>query len=203
MRLLKSFLLSTLLHAALFGAAIGFIAWRDAHAERSIDIDLTGRSLLMRPKNEGGRSRPAAPPQPWILASGRRYAPPPKAEPVTATAQVEEVAAPCPPPCPEAAGDWIPAAAATRRPDWVEGLITEDDYPRELRRQGKQGRVVVDVLIDATGAVRGVTLVQGSEPQFNELVLARLKESRFRPAYNNDGNAVPSKLRMPIVFELR
>ncbi len=202
-RLAKGFLLSAMLHAALFGGALAFIAWRDAQAH-SIDIDLSGSSLLMRPNNPGGKSRLPRPPQPWILASGKRHAPPPKAELLTQTAQVEEEeSVPCPAPCPENAGDWMPAAATSRRPNWVEGLITEDDYPRDLRRQGKQGKVVVDVLIDATGAVRGVSLVQASDPQFNDLVLERLKQSRFRPAYNNEGNAVACRLRMPIVFELR
>jgi TonB family protein len=117
-------------------------------------------------------------------------------------AAVEE-ALPCPRPCPDNPGDWLPAAAVSRRPDWIDGVIGEDDYPPDMRRSGKQGKVVVDVLIDATGAVKGVTLVEGSEPQFNELVLARLKISHFRPAYNGDGNAVSCKLRMPILFELR
>ncbi len=96
----------------------------------------------------------------------------------------------------------MPAAAASRRPDWVDGLITEDDYPAQLRSAGKEGRVVVDVLIDATGAVRGVELVQGSEAAFNDLVLSRLKASHFRPAYDQNGNATPCRLRLPITFQL-
>jgi protein TonB len=99
-------------------------------------------------------------------------------------------------------GDWIPAAAASRRPEWIQGHITEDDYPRDLRREGKQGKVVVELLIDAVGVVRDVKLLQASHPQFNDLVLTRLRVSRFRPAYDQNGEAAPCRLILPIVFEL-
>jgi protein TonB len=81
-------------------------------------------------------------------------------------------------------------------------MLSEDDYPSELKRRGVEGKVVVEVLIDASGTVRGVTLVQGSEAGFNDLVLSRLKESKFRPAYDSDGNPVACRLRLPLAFRL-
>ena len=203
-RLGGGFLASAFLHLLLFAGAFGFVAWKDAHAERSIDIDLTGSSLLMRPKNASGMARPALPPQPWILGTKGHAAPPPvpQAQPLSPVAEAEAGPA-CPPPCPEVAGDWVPAAATSRKPSWSDGMITEDDYPPELRRKGVEGKVVVEVQIDATGAVRGVTLEQASDPAFNTLVLERLKASKFRPAYDQDGNPVACRLRLPLSFKLR
>jgi protein TonB len=203
-RLVNGIVVSGLLHAGLFGAGIGWIAWSQAHAEHSIDIDLSGSSLLMRPRNAGAQAPAAAPPQPWILALKGQAAPRPQAQAATQTAQPQPEAGPvCPPPCPENAGDWMPAAAASRRPEWDEGMITEDDYPPALKSKGVEGKVVVEVLIDASGNVKGVTLEQGSAPEFNQLALERLKQSKFRPAYDQNGNAIACRLRLPLVFMLR
>jgi TonB family protein len=202
-RLFNGFFASCLLHAALFGGSLGWIAWSQSHAPRSIDIDLSGSSLLMRPKNAPSRSAAVAPPQPWILAMKGHATPKPQAQPLTATAQPEQEAGPvCPPPCPQNANDWTPAAATSRRPEWDEGMITEDDYPSALKVKGVEGTVVVEVLIDASGNVKGVTLEQGSAPEFNQLVLDRLKRSKFRPAYDQNGNAVACRLRLPLRFKL-
>lgn len=200
--LLNSLLASALLHGVLFGGALGYIRWKETR-ENFMEIDLRGQSLLARPANTQGGSRAATPPQPWVMATGSRQVAPPKAVDLSATAQVQEEAGPaCPPPCPDNAGDWTPASALSRKPSWSAGLITDDDYPRDLRRAGKEGKVVVDVLIDASGAVRGVSVVQGSESAFNDLVVEKLKKSRFRPAYDNNGEPVACKLRLPIQFEL-
>ena len=181
--------------------AWGFLAWEKAYSN-SIDIDLSGSSLLLTPVRDAAAPRRARPPEPWVLSLSGKAAAPSKAQPQPLSATAEPEGEACPPPCPASPGDWLPAAATSRKPDWVDGLITEDDYPSELRRGGKEGRVVVDVLIDATGKVRDVQLVLGSEAAFNALVLERLKVSGFRPAYDREGNAVPCRLRMPITFEL-
>ncbi len=106
-------------------------------------------------------------------------------------------------PCPQnRRTDWVqrlPAAA----PEWDEGMITEDDYPSALKVKGVEGKVIVDVLIDPSGNVKGVTLVQGSAPEFNQLVLDRLKQSKFMPAYDQNGNAVACRLRLPLLFKIR
>jgi protein TonB len=204
-RLFGGFFVSCLAHAALFGGSFGWIAWERAHTPRSIDIDLSGSSLLLRPRNAGSQAHTAAPPEPWVLAMKGQAAPRPPAQvPSAVPAPAAEEAGPvCPPPCPENAGDWMPAAAASRRPEWDEGMITEDDYPASLKSKGVEGRIVVEVLIDAAGHVKGVTLEQGAAPEFNQLVLDRLKQSKFRPAYDQNGNAVACRLRLPLAFKLR
>jgi TonB family protein len=158
----------------------------------------------MRPPNQGSyAAAPAPPPQPWILALKGHAAPRPQAQPSPVSPVAEAEAGPvCPPPCPEQAGDWMPASATSRRPAWIVGMLTDDDYPKDLKSKNIEGRVVVDVLIDQTGAVKSVTLVQGSETEFNQVALERLRQSRFTPGYDHEGNAVAVRLRMPLSFKL-
>jgi protein TonB len=203
--LANSLLASVLLHGALFGGGLGYIHWRDSRLANAIEIDLGGQSLIARPANPGGASRSSRPPELWYLAGKGKPAPKPLAPPPDqAPEPLEEESAgpPCPHPCPESPGDWVPAAATSRKPVWSQGLITEDDYPRELRREGKEGKVVAEVLIDAAGVVRDVSLREASHPQFNEVVLDRLRKSRFKPAYDSNGDPVPVRLILPIVFTL-
>jgi TonB family protein len=197
--------LSGLIHAALFAAALGVIAWTDAHPGL-VTIDLGASSLLLRasrPK-DAVQARAKVPPKLWLLAAHGRPIPLPTPLPkkLTATAEEADVAPPCPPPCPENAGDWIAAANLSLKPIWSDGLITEGDYPTSMRKSRKEGVVVVDVLIDASGKVRGVNLVKGSEPDFNNLVVERLAHSSFVPARDRDGHAVPCRARIPIQFQL-
>jgi TonB family protein len=63
--------------------------------------------------------------------------------------------------------------------------------------------VVVEVLVDALGKVQGVRLVEGSEPEFNHVVLEHLKNSTFTPALDRSGNPVACSFRLPIGFTLR
>jgi TonB family protein len=200
--LANSLLASLLLHGLLFGGALGYIRWQESRTDNAMEIDLRGQSLLTRPADLQGGQTAAHPPEPWYLASGSRVAPPPKLE-LSPTAKAAEAEGPvCPAPCPERAGDWVPAAAASRQPVLPEGTFTEDDYPASLRRQGKSGRVLVELLIDAGGAVRSVTLLQSSLPEFNEVVVRKLKAARFRPAYDANGDPIPCRYLYPATFQL-
>jgi TonB family protein len=203
MRLLGSVLVSGLIHAGLFVAALLAIEWMAAHAG-PVDIDMASSSLLMRVAlPSAGRARPAPQLKLWMVdAKGRHQALKPAPQPVTEAAEEETAGAPCPPPCPESAGDWVPAANLGRQPAWTEGQISQEDYPSEMRRGHKEGLVVVDVLIDAKGQVRGTNLVKGSEPDFNNLVVQHLAQSSFSPARDRSGHVVPCRARIPIKFQL-
>jgi TonB family protein len=205
-RLFSSVVLSALIHLGLFAGALGIVHWEATHAG-PVQIDLTA-SMLPRASNPG-RPAPLPPAELWVLASGRHLAPPPKPVPrsLTVVAEAEPLAEapapPCPAPCPERPGDWVPLGNLGRLPMWTSGMITEDDYPQDMRREQKEGVVVVDVLIDTEGVVRGVSLVQGSSPEFDALVLQKLSESRFEPAYDKDGLKVACRARIPVQFSLK
>ena len=103
----------------------------------------------------------------------------------------------------EGEGQYIPAEAASRKPRWVRNFITAADYPLIARQEGKDGRVVLSVLIDADGRVRDARLLQGSYEMLNEVALRKVKDAVFSPAYNAENKPVSCKVTLPIRFELR
>ena len=196
----RALALSVAIHGALYGAGLGWTHWR--RTGEGIEIDLAGSSLLPLPPNLGGR-RSQRPPEDWVLGSGRKLAPQPRAMTFTAQAEVDAPAGPaCPPPCPSNDGDWVPAGQTARKPEWASGFISNDDYPRDAKSRNQTGRVTVEVLIDASGAVRDVRLLQGSFEALNVMVLEKVRKATFKPAYDASGTPVPSRMTLPIVFEL-
>ena len=168
---------SMIIHLSLFGAAMGIIAWEEAHAQFWTNLDQSNAPLLTL------ESRPVTPPELWILAKKG------KAPPV----QVRTT----PTPEPEA------SALVSRQPTWESGMIEEEDYPLEMRKQKKEGRVIVELLIDVLGNVKRVTLLQGADPAFDQVVLEKLKDSKFRPALDKKGQPMNCRVRVPIAFKLQ
>jgi TonB family protein len=179
-RLYRGILFSFLLHASIFGIAMGLIAWGEAHAEYKTNIDLSATPLLTL----SNKVTPPPPPEPWVLAKKGKAPPPPLVKPT---------------PTPEPASPYI---VASRQPSLVGGFIDENDYPTEMRKQKKEGRVIVELLINIEGRVDKVTILQGADPAFNQVVLDRLKDARFRPALDKLGEPINCRVRLPISFKL-
>lgn len=73
-------------------------------------------------------------------------------------------------------------------------------YPPEAREKRIEGDVVLDILIDAAGAVRDAKVVEG-ERIFWDGALQAIKNFKFRPA-KVDGENVAVRIQYRIVFEL-
>lgn len=199
----QALVLSVLAHAVFYGGAQGWMAWRRHRSFEAMDIDLSRSSLMPLPPNLA--SMPAyKPPEDWFVGDMRRLAPPPAPHPLTIAAKVEQEApaAACPPPCPANLGDWVPASQSVRKPEWEDGMITEDDYPKEARYKNITGLVVVQVLLDAQGQVRDVKLLQGSDQMLNDKTLEKLRQARFSPCVDASGHPFPCQLRLPINWTL-
>jgi TonB family protein len=207
MKFFKGFILSILIHGLLLSGGFGYIAWKNAQAGSVMEIDLKHSSLLFRPHNAVGQVR-AIPPEPWYLTTGKKpvsaaplaKVPVPVEPPEEQTTGTENPIGNGPPGPP--AENWVPAAAAARIPEWMEGMITEDDYPAAARKQGKEGRVVATIVVDAAGHVQEVEITEGSYPEFNQLVMERLKKSRFQPGRDQNDRAIAVRMSIPIAFEL-
>jgi TonB family C-terminal domain len=52
------------------------------------------------------------------------------------------------------------------------------------RLEGKDGLAVVSIHIDSKGRVRDVELLEGSHPALNAVVLRKIKNAIFSPAYD-------------------
>jgi hypothetical protein len=131
-----------------------------------------------------------------VLASGfndltvRALAPPP--------APVEQ---PVPAPAPAVVAPQVSAATVYTRDDAnvVQPVVVSQDVPPYPGRVAFERTGVLDVIIDITGAVESVTLIQPIEPLYNRVLLAAAKNWMYRPA-RMDG--APVKFKKRIQFTL-
>lgn len=75
-------------------------------------------------------------------------------------------------------------------------------YPSELRSEGIAGKVVVEFIVDSTGAVKNCTVVESSRPEFEAPAVDAVSQWKFLPGIKG-GRNVNTRLRVPIVFALR
>ena len=75
-------------------------------------------------------------------------------------------------------------------------------YPEEAKKQGIQGSVILDLLIDSTGMVRKVDLVDSPHPSLSEPALKAVWKFKFKPGHIND-KAVTVKIRYSYKFVIR
>lgn len=73
-------------------------------------------------------------------------------------------------------------------------------YPKEAREKGLEGSVALDVLIDQSGNVRQVSVIEGPEI-FRSGAIEAIKKFRFKPA-KVDGKAVAVRIRYSLKFQL-
>lgn len=74
-------------------------------------------------------------------------------------------------------------------------------YPSEAKKANVEGPVVMDLIIDAQGKVRSVTLIRGPGSGLNEAALEAAKSFEFRPAKAGD-QTVAVKIRYTYRFVL-
>ena len=73
-------------------------------------------------------------------------------------------------------------------------------YPKEARDKQIEGSVAMDILIDESGKVRQVNVIEGSEI-FRASALVAMQKFLFRPA-KVDGKPVAVRIRYSIKFKL-
>lgn len=76
-------------------------------------------------------------------------------------------------------------------------------YPRELRRERVQGRVVVTFVVGRDGRVveETVEVLSATRPEFGDATRKALPEFRFRPARVN-GSPVRTRIQVPLLWEV-
>jgi len=98
------------------------------------------------------------------------------------------------------AGDRILSFGAPGGPGIVR--LALPNYPREARRMGKEGIVVLKLFLAATGEVGAVEILQGAGFGMEEAAREAALLSRFRPATLN-GMPVACQAILPLHFQLR
>jgi protein TonB len=93
-------------------------------------------------------------------------------------------------------------APSLRAPGSRLAALIDACYPFAARRRGEEGRVVVEVSIDAAGRVAAWNVVQGSGfRRLDGAVDCVLRRLEFLPG-SRDGRAVPSSVLLPVQFRL-
>ena len=158
------------------------------------------------------RGRGAAPAPAPVKAASRAteptVAPIPKRKPPTPTPALaatperllrREPAPELPPSSPPSP---ISVAAPTSTPVGVPAGNPAPRYPREARRRGIEGRVVVRVTVDAEGAASRAWVHRSSgRPTLDRAVLSAVSEWRFLPA-RVGGRSVAGIVDVPVSFRL-
>lgn len=75
-------------------------------------------------------------------------------------------------------------------------------YPEMARRAGVEGTVVVQFVVDETGAVMEPKVLKGLGAGLDELAVEAVKKVRFTPGRQR-GKSVSVRMSVPIVFRLR
>jgi len=75
-------------------------------------------------------------------------------------------------------------------------------YPLLARRLGKEGKVVLKLLIDKNGTLQDIEVIGPLGFGFTEAAVTAVKKSTFSPAHNN-GEKVPSKAILSVRFNLK
>ena len=73
------------------------------------------------------------------------------------------------------------------------------DYPRELKRQRRQGTVHVVFMVDTEGRVMEPVVHESTDPAFERSALEAVRQWRFEPG-TRKGEKVRFKMRIPITF---
>lgn len=74
-------------------------------------------------------------------------------------------------------------------------------YPYEMRRSGVNGEVLVEFIVDTTGAVQNAQAVRSSHREFEAAAVQAVSKWRFKPG-RRGGRAVYARMQVPIVFNL-
>lgn len=74
-------------------------------------------------------------------------------------------------------------------------------YPFEAKRQGMNGDVLVEFMVDESGGVVSPHVVKSSSPMFEEAALRAVARWKFEPG-KRGGRVVRFKMAVPIVFNL-
>ncbi|MCG8373776.1 MAG: TonB family protein [Balneolales bacterium] len=80
----------------------------------------------------------------------------------------------------------------------IQSRIT---YPEEAKREGIEGRVIVQFIVDKNGNVVNPTIVRGIGAGADEVALEAVRQARFEPGMQR-GRAVDVQFSVPVIFRL-
>jgi len=82
----------------------------------------------------------------------------------------------------------------------IKGLLSKIKYPELAKRQGVEGKVLVQAIIDETGKVISANTIKGIGAGCDEVALDAVLNSKFNPGKQR-GKNVKVQMTIPIVFK--
>jgi len=76
-------------------------------------------------------------------------------------------------------------------------------FPEEARKEGVSGLVVLEVVIDRTGTVDDVSVLDDPDPRLTAAAVKAIRNWRFSPARTADGKAVDVCYELTVNFALK
>ena len=114
-------------------------------------------------------------------------------------------AGPPPPPPPPARGSVEVYEVAEVQPEMVggiEGLMRRVEYPEAARREGVEGQVIVQFVVDERGKVIDPVVMNRADDRLADAALAAVRASVFKPG-SVRGRPVRVRFAVPVTFRLR
>ena len=105
---------------------------------------------------------------------------------------------------PPASGDNntpVEADSVAHPPEIVTYVVPQ--YPLKAREAGLQGRVLVMVIIDEKGKVENGVQIVDSIPMLDQAAIDAVRQWRFSPARDSDGNPVRVQKQVGVPFTLQ
>jgi len=197
-RLILALVLSLALHLAL----LLLVQVRPAPRPlppRLLQVTLAERPATARPVAEVAVAPPSQPP-PAVAAVGPEQ--PPAAPSLPAPLPVPAAASPLPALDVPLADDPIYYTSKQLDVHPAAALPVVPDYPEGSGGGGIEGFVTLKLLIDESGAVREVSLVDAQPPGvFEDSAVAAFRTARFLPGQRN-GRPVKSQILIRVTYEL-
>lgn len=75
------------------------------------------------------------------------------------------------------------------------------EYPQEAVDAGIEGRLVLDFVVDTEGRPHSIHILQSLHPACDSAAVRALRETLFMPG-RQDGEPVPVRMRLPVMFRL-
>ena len=81
-------------------------------------------------------------------------------------------------------------------------VLSQIEYPQVCKEKGIQGKVIVSLEIDKQGRLVGYEFISSPCCDLQDAVKKALPKLRFNPAVDDHGQAIISRITMPVKFEL-
>ena len=81
-------------------------------------------------------------------------------------------------------------------------VVSQIEYPQVCKEKGIEGSVIVSLEIGKDGKVVSHEFISFPCTDLRDVVKDALTKFTFNPAINDHGQAIPSRITMPVKFEL-